>query len=229
MSISSTVKPGLRNTDQKSAMDRMYRVQRHIYDLTRAYYLLGRDRLIDELRLADGESTLEIGCGTGRNLLRAAKRYPQSHFFGIDISDEMLKTACRNKAASGLSQRIVLAQADATGFDPKSALGQQRFDRIYFSYTLSMIPNWQRALAEAVKHLEPQGQVLIVDFGSCERLPHVLRKLLWRWLSLFGVTPRSNLAGVLTELAGAAGGRVTIGQSHLGYAIHARFMKSGKQ
>ena len=229
MSISSTAKSGLPDADQKSAMDRMYRVQRHIYDLTRAYYLLGRDRLISELRLADGQSALEIGCGTGRNLLRAAKLYPQGRFFGVDISDEMLKTACQKTAAAGFSPRIVLAQADATGFDPKSALGQQRFDRIYFSYTLSMIPNWQRALAEAVQHLEPQGQVMIVDFGSCERLPHIFRKLLWQWLSLFGVKPRPDLASVLAELAEATGSRVTIGQSHFGYAIHARFMKSGKQ
>ncbi|TIV74063.1 MAG: SAM-dependent methyltransferase, partial [Mesorhizobium sp.] len=30
-------------------MDGVYRWQRHIYDLTRKYYLLGRDRLIDGL------------------------------------------------------------------------------------------------------------------------------------------------------------------------------------
>ena len=32
-------------------MDDMYRLQRHIYDLSRAYYLLGRDQLIAELDL----------------------------------------------------------------------------------------------------------------------------------------------------------------------------------
>ena len=31
--------------DQAEQMDRMYRYQRHIYDLTRKYYLLGRDRI----------------------------------------------------------------------------------------------------------------------------------------------------------------------------------------
>ena len=49
-------------------MNRMYRRQRHIYDGTRRYYLLGRDRLISGLKPAPGASVLEIGCGTGRNL-----------------------------------------------------------------------------------------------------------------------------------------------------------------
>jgi S-adenosylmethionine-diacylgycerolhomoserine-N-methlytransferase len=36
-------------TSHATAMDRMYRHARHIYDLTRKPYLLGRDRLIAEL------------------------------------------------------------------------------------------------------------------------------------------------------------------------------------
>ena len=36
--------------DARAAMDRMYRRQRHIYDLTRKFYLLGRDELIDGLK-----------------------------------------------------------------------------------------------------------------------------------------------------------------------------------
>ena len=32
-------------------MDRIYRHQRHIYNLSRKYYLLGRDRMIAELKL----------------------------------------------------------------------------------------------------------------------------------------------------------------------------------
>ena len=47
-------------------MNRMYRRQRHIYDGTRRYYLLGRDQLIAGLRPAAGASVLEIGCGTGQ-------------------------------------------------------------------------------------------------------------------------------------------------------------------
>ena len=61
-------------TSHATAMDRMYRQTRHIYDLTRTPYLLGRDRLIAELGLEAGGSVLEMGCGTGRNRLRVRAR-----------------------------------------------------------------------------------------------------------------------------------------------------------
>ena len=54
------------DAEHAERMDRMYRYQRHIYDLTRKYYLLGRDRLIDELQPPVGGHVLEVGCGTGR-------------------------------------------------------------------------------------------------------------------------------------------------------------------
>jgi len=44
-------------TSRATAMDRMYRHTRHIYDLTRKPYLLGRDRLIAELGVEGGGSS----------------------------------------------------------------------------------------------------------------------------------------------------------------------------
>ena len=99
------------------AMDRMYRRQRHIYDLTRKFYLLGRDELIEGLRPPQGAAVLEIACGTGRNLIRAARLYPDARFFGLDVSEEMLATARQNVAAAGFSGRIRLAAADAADFE----------------------------------------------------------------------------------------------------------------
>jgi S-adenosylmethionine-diacylgycerolhomoserine-N-methlytransferase len=74
-------------------MDRNYRFQRHIYDATRKYYLLGRDPLISGLAVPQGAAVLEIGCGTGRNLLQVAHRYPDARLFGLDISAAMLEKA----------------------------------------------------------------------------------------------------------------------------------------
>ena len=73
-----------------ASMDRIYRHQRHVYDLTRRYYLFGRDRLLRELQPPPGGRVLEIGCGTARNLLAAHDLYPTARLFGIDISREML-------------------------------------------------------------------------------------------------------------------------------------------
>jgi S-adenosylmethionine-diacylgycerolhomoserine-N-methlytransferase len=44
-----------------------------------------------------------------------------------------------------------------------------------------------------------------VDFGDRQRLPAVGRALLGRWLALFDVTPRDDLARVLSEMADTTG------------------------
>src|SRR5262245_37086651 len=95
-------------------MDRIYRRQRHVYDATRKFYLPGRDRLIHRLNPPAGGRVLEIGCGTARNLIVASRAYPDVHFFGIDISSEMLETARRLVDREGGSVDIRLARADAT-------------------------------------------------------------------------------------------------------------------
>ena len=104
-------------------MDRLYRRQRHFYDVTRKHYLLGRDRMIDGLAPPSNSRVLEIGCGTARNLVAAARAWPEAQFFGIDISAEMLDTARRVVGRAGLAARIELARGDATAFDPAWLFG----------------------------------------------------------------------------------------------------------
>ena len=98
-------------------MDGVYRHQRHIYDLTRKYYLLGRDPLLAGLAPRPGDCVLEIGCGTGRNLVKAARLYPQARFHGIDISQEMLAAAQDAIAGAHVTDRVRLARADAASFE----------------------------------------------------------------------------------------------------------------
>lgn len=153
-------------------MDGVYRGQRHIYDLTRKYYLLGRDRLIDELAPQPGAHVLEIGCGTGRNLIAAARFWPGAHFYGIDISEEMLKTARASIARAGLSQRIRVAQGDATDFDPKILFRIPSFDRIIQSYTLSMIPDWQARSARRCAICRPVVRCISLISASKSKCRH---------------------------------------------------------
>ena len=182
-------------------MDAIYRGQRHLYDLTRKYYLLGRDRLIKGLLPPPGGTVLEVGCGTGRNLIIAARRWPQARFFGLDISEAMLATARTNVARAGLSDRITLAAADATAFEPAALFGVSAFDRIFQSYTLSMIPDWRGAVDEGVRHLAPGGELHIVDFGQQEMLPRSFRHVLRAWLARFDVTPRAELFAAADRFA----------------------------
>ena len=212
---------GAETQSHAASMDRIYRSQRHIYDATRAYYLLGRDGLVRALALRPGQTCLEIGCGTGRNLVSAAKRYPGARLFGIDISQEMLRSASASLKRAGIAQNVQLAAADATAFDASVLFGVAQFDRVYFSYTLSMIPDWQAALQQAVSVVKPGGSIHIVDFGGCERLPGGFKTALYRWLSKFHVTPRLALESELQSMLADTGGRLQFEHLFRGYAIRA--------
>lgn len=202
-------------------MDGIYAMQRHIYDLTRKYYLLGRDRLIADLAPPPDGSVLEIGCGTARNLIAVARRWPGVRCYGIDISEAMLATARAKVAASGLSDRIELAQGDASSFDPAVLLGVGGFDRIFMSYTLSMIPDWTGAVERASAALTPGGELHLVDFGQQERLPRWWRCALFAWLDRFHVTPRGDLADALGQTARAHGLHLAFESLLRGYAWRA--------
>ena len=212
-------------SDHGGLMDGIYRYQRHIYDLTRKYYLLGRDGLIADLSPPPGGSVLEIGCGTGRNLIAVGKAWPKARLYGIDISEAMLDTARAAVAKAGMTERVMLARADASHFDAMALLGQERFDRVFISYALSMIPDWQAALAQASKCVAPGGRLEIVDFGQQDRLPRWWKRLLWRWLAAFHVSPRADLAAATVQAARNVGGEPAVDALYYGYAVRARISR----
>jgi S-adenosylmethionine-diacylgycerolhomoserine-N-methlytransferase len=207
-------------------MDAIYRSQRHIYDLTRKYYLLGRDALIAGIAPPPGGTVLEVGCGTGRNLIAAARAFPNARYFGIDISAAMLETARAKIAAAGLSHRIELAQGDATAFDSTALFGVAAFDRVFQSYTLSMIPDWQGALREGASKLAPGGRLDIVDFGQQERLPGAFKSVLFAWLAQFDVTPRAELKAAACGIARDTGLTASFASLRNGYAWSARLSRA---
>lgn len=207
--------------DAADRMNRLYRRQRHIYDLTRKYYLLGRDRLIARLAPQAGDDVLEIGCGTGRNLIVAARRYPHARFYGIDVSREMLATAREAIARARLQERVRVAEADATAPDPARALGVARFQRVFISFSLSMIPAWPMVLERAIFILAPGGELQLVDFGGQERLPRWMRAGLRRWLALFHVSPRDELEPALAALASRVDASLAVERPYRGYSQYA--------
>ncbi|WFR94052.1 class I SAM-dependent methyltransferase [Rhizobium tumorigenes] len=199
-------------------MDGMYRYQRHIYDVTRKYYLFGRDRTINHLNMPFGGSLLEVGCGTGRNLLYAHRRFPSARLFGLDISQEMLISA--RASFRRISPMPDFKVADATNFTAQE-FGTEGFDRIMISYALSMIPDWKAAIDAAIDALNPGGELHIVDFGQQQRLPGWFRKGLQSWLRSFHVTPRADLQSVLEERCIRLGARLSTEDIGRGYAIRA--------
>jgi S-adenosylmethionine-diacylgycerolhomoserine-N-methlytransferase len=183
-------------------MDRKYRYERHVFDLSRRFFLFGRERAIAGLRLQDARSVLEIGCGTGRNLKVMAGRHPTLRLTGIDISEEMLKSARAKVARARLDDRVTLLHGDAVVPTDRKA------QRILMSYSLSMVPDWHRALAVAIETLEPGGILAIVDFGNFGSLPDWLAEPCIDMLSRHDAPPCLDLRQELRRHASSRALRV---------------------
>jgi S-adenosylmethionine-diacylgycerolhomoserine-N-methlytransferase len=160
-----------------------YGPSKHIYDVTRKYYLFGRDRALRALAEDNRWTTLvEIGPGTGRNLAVLHRARPDARLGGVEASDEMLAHA-RGRCPWASFVRGFAESADV------STVHGEAPDRILFSYCLSMVGDAPGALKRARDSLAPGGQVLVVDFADMAGMPVVPRKLFRAWLRTFHVTP----------------------------------------
>ncbi|MEO0733085.1 MAG: class I SAM-dependent methyltransferase [Bacteroidota bacterium] len=149
-----------KTTPQDHPLRAYYRFQSRIYDLTRWSFLFGRKRLLQELpfRATEPLRILEVGCGTGFNLERLARRYPEAEITGVDLSADMLVKARRKVRPFGGRVTTVLGAFGELDL-------KESYDLVVFSYCLTMVnPGWERLVREAKKQLLPGGIIAVVDF-----------------------------------------------------------------
>jgi S-adenosylmethionine-diacylgycerolhomoserine-N-methlytransferase len=147
--------------EQAQRMRHYYRWQSKLYDWTRWTFLFGRKSLIRSLPLDihDEFRVLEVGCGTGHNLKKLAKHYPNAQIHGIDVSRDMLRKA--DKKLTRYRERVQLKEAS---YGPGYG-GRPRPDVILISYCLTMVnPGWRGILERAIDELAPGGILAVVDF-----------------------------------------------------------------
>lgn len=172
-------------TDQQEHRDflnKYYGVSRWFYDLTRKYYLFGRDTALRELARQPWRTLIEIGPGTGRNLKKLRKLKPNAILGGVEASDAMLEFA-RERCPD-----IRWMQGFAESTDYTELLGE-RPDRVLFSYCLSMVQAREEAVEQARRSVSEGGEVVIVDFADLNGLPEPLASGLRKWLNTFHVYP----------------------------------------
>ncbi|MCB0329288.1 MAG: class I SAM-dependent methyltransferase [Bdellovibrionales bacterium] len=206
-------------------LDSIYSFQRHIYDVTRKYYLFGRDTVINRLVQTHPKNVLEIGCGTGRNLFLIERKLSSCALYGLDASKEMLKHAI-SKAPK--SSKISFQFGYAESFSPQQLFSEERFSAVLFSYSLSMIPDSIGALTHSIELLEPNGTIWIVDFWDQGGYPKWFQTALQYWLALFHVKFEPALLQHIQKLESAHNGTLSVMIEPIGrrYGYLARITKN---
>ena len=145
-------------------LERFYRPQAESYDAFRDRLLQGRAELIELLAPPDGALIVELGAGTGNNARHFGAQLARFETVElVDLCPALLEQARERWAHE---PRVRVIEADATHYRPSRPA-----DRVYLSYSLTMMPEWRAALENAVAMLKPGGILGVVDFelprGDC--------------------------------------------------------------
>jgi phosphatidylethanolamine/phosphatidyl-N-methylethanolamine N-methyltransferase len=115
----------------------------------------GRLQALQRMAIAPGDRVLEVGVGTGINLML----YPRDcSVTGIDLSDSMLEKAHERVAKNGLRD-VRLLQMDASAL----IFPDESFDIVYAPYLVSVVPDPIQVALEMRRVCRPGGRVIILN------------------------------------------------------------------
>lgn len=117
--------------------------------------------------ITDGDSFLDLACGTGILTREIAKKIPNGRIVGIDITEGYLDVAKRNSKSF---QNITFLQQDAEKLNLK-----ERFDCITSSY-LAKYCDPNILVKACIDHLNPGGKIIFHDFTYPKNHP---ARIIW--------------------------------------------------
>lgn len=140
-----------------------------IYDyISNWYYKKARDYAIEELELKNGQTVLNLPCGTGVNFKYFNEYLNNSGLIiGIDLSSGMLDKARQKIEKSGWTN-IDTELNNATKIDQEwldgYSNGQITIDAVFCDLGLSGLPEWQNIIDNMISILKPNGRIVILDW-----------------------------------------------------------------
>jgi SAM-dependent methyltransferase len=135
----------------------------------------GNPTALAELR--PGETVLDLGSGGGIDVLLSAKRVGPSGFaYGLDMTDEMLALAEKNRLAAGATNVKFLK-----GHIEEIPLPDAAVDVIVSNCVINLSPDKSRVLREAFRVLRPGGRFAVSDVVLQGEFPAEIRRDIESW------------------------------------------------
>lgn len=151
---------GAKGDTHQQRLESFYSGQASNYDEFRRRMLHSREEMIQTVPFPENGTWIDLGAGTGENAQHLGEKISQlNKMYLVDLSESLLKQADQRIAARGW-QNVETVCHDATTFVPP----EQQVDVVTFSYSLTMIPDWFRAIDHAFSLLKPGGHIGVVDF-----------------------------------------------------------------
>jgi arsenite methyltransferase len=127
--------------------------------------------------IAAGATIVDIGCGSGTDLLLAANAVgPRGRAIGIDMTDAMLRKAQAAAEEAGLAN-VEMRRGDALDLPIESASA----DYVISNGVLNLAPDKRRAFSEVLRILRPGGRFLYADIALAAELPESVRRDIDLW------------------------------------------------
>jgi len=117
---------------------------------------------LKKMNIQDGQTALDLCCGTCDWTIALAERNGGARVVGLDFSEQMLKYGRHKVEHNGLLNQITLVQGNAM----ELPFSDDAFDYITIGFGLRNLPDYQQALREMYRVVRPGGRVVCLELSK---------------------------------------------------------------